>query len=198
MAKLWQKQYDLDSLVEEFTVGKDYELDRDLVAADCLGSIAQARMLRKIGLLNEEECEALVLELRAIAREGVEGVFEIRREDEDCHTAIENRLTDKLGESGKKIHTGRSRNDQVLTALRLYERSFLVELALTAAPISLRVSAAWAMTSQSPSRKAWISIATCHPPSERCSSVVFQGKRAFRRGSTRNLGSLVFLDSASR
>ncbi len=129
MAKLWQKKYTLNALIEEFTVGDDYIIDADLVVSDCLGSIAQARMLEKIGIMNEAERESLEAELALIAQEGQERRFEIRREDEDCHTAIENRLTQVLGEPGEKIHTGRSRNDQVLTALRIYERSFLLELA---------------------------------------------------------------------
>ncbi len=129
MAKLWQKNYSLDVLIEEFTVGVDYLLDADLVVADCLGSIAQARMLEKINILTKTEREVLEQELRRIAGEAEKGSFPILREDEDCHTAIENRLTRALGEPGKKIHTGRSRNDQVLTALRIYERALLLELA---------------------------------------------------------------------
>jgi argininosuccinate lyase len=127
MAKLWQKNYTLDALVEEFTVGEDYILDADLVVADCLGSIAQARMLETIGIVTASEREALEIELRVIAGEGQEGRFEVLREEEDCHTAIENRLVEKVGEAGKKVHTGRSRNDQVLTALRIFERAFLLE-----------------------------------------------------------------------
>ncbi|MBN1686473.1 MAG: argininosuccinate lyase [Spirochaetales bacterium] len=129
MAKIWQKNYTLNALVEEFTVGSDYLLDADLVVADCLGSIAHARMLEKIGILTAAERQSVEDELKVIAREGQDGRFIIKREEEDCHTAIENRLTETVGEAGKKIHTGRSRNDQVLTALRLYERSFLLELA---------------------------------------------------------------------
>jgi len=129
MAKLWQKNYHLDTLVEEFTVGEDYILDTDLVVADCLGSIAHGRMLEKIGILTKADRTLLEDELRVIADEGQDGRFEIHREDEDCHTAIENRLVEKAGEAGKKIHTGRSRNDQVLTALRVFERAFLLELA---------------------------------------------------------------------
>jgi argininosuccinate lyase len=126
---LWQKNYTLNLLVEEFTVGEDHIIDTDLVVADCLGSIAQARMLEKIGILTASEREALEEELCSITREGERGQFKILREEEDCHTAIENRLTKTVGEAGKKIHTGRSRNDQVLTALRIYERSFLIDLA---------------------------------------------------------------------
>ena len=129
MAKLWQKEYTLNTLIEEFTVGTDYLVDADLVVADCLGSIAHARMLEAIGILSKTERESAEAELKLIVREGQEGRFVILREEEDCHTAIENRLTSVVGETGKKIHTGRSRNDQVLTALRIYERSFLLELA---------------------------------------------------------------------
>jgi len=129
MAKLWQKEYTFNRLIEEFTVGVDYLLDADLVVADCLGSIAHARMLEEIGILSSAERQSLENELGFIAREGQDGTFAINREDEDCHTAIENRLTKALGEPGKKIHTGRSRNDQVLTALRVYERAMLLELA---------------------------------------------------------------------
>ena len=88
MAKLWQKNYTLNTLVEEFTVGDDYLLDADLVVADCLASIAQVRMLEKIGIVTTPERKALELELQAIAGEGQDGSFEILREEEDCHTAI--------------------------------------------------------------------------------------------------------------
>ena len=126
MEKLWSKGYDFDRLIEEFTVGNDYELDRALVAADCLASIAHAGMLESIGVLTPAENTALITELRKIIGETrVEG-FPISPRDEDCHTAVEKRLTDVLGEAGKKIHTARSRNDQVLAALRLLERAALL------------------------------------------------------------------------
>ena len=127
MAKLWAKGYELDALIEAFTVGNDYRLDLELVVADIAGSIAHARMLESIDILSPEELAALVSELRSCAADGAAGSFEINRSDEDCHTAIENRLTKALGDAGKKIHTGRSRNDQVLTALKVAERSFLLE-----------------------------------------------------------------------
>lgn len=126
MAKLWAKGYDLDELIEAFTVGIDYRLDRELVVADCMGSIAHARMLESIGILTPDELKNLETSLRAYAVEGASGAFPIARDEEDCHTAIENRLTSEHGDAGKKIHTCRSRNDQVLTALRLVERSFLL------------------------------------------------------------------------
>ena len=128
MAKLWQKQYKLDELIERFTVGADYLLDRQLLVADCAASVAHARMLAEVGLLSHDEREKLERELGAIAREAAEGRFEIAREEEDGHTAIENRLTARLGEPGEKIHTGRSRNDQVITAVRLYLKGYLLEL----------------------------------------------------------------------
>ena len=128
MGKLWQKQYTLDSLIEEFTVGQDYLLDQELVAADCVSSMAHARMLNSIGILSDSEGKQLVAELREIIDKNETGSFSIGREDEDCHTAIENHLTESLGEVGKKIHTGRSRNDQVIAALRLHARQFCLIL----------------------------------------------------------------------
>lgn len=122
MGKLWQKEYELDELVERFTVGEDWRLDTELITADCLGSIAHARGLLAAGLLRPEEKEALEGELRGIIAEAQRGEFGVVAADEDGHTAIENRLVERLGETGKRIHTGRSRNDQVLTALRVYGR----------------------------------------------------------------------------
>ncbi|MFP4509362.1 MAG: argininosuccinate lyase [Spirochaetaceae bacterium] len=123
MAKLWDKGYDLDSLIEAFTVANDYELDRSLVVADCLGSMAHARGLARAGIISDDDADMLVDELLTIARAGASASFEIRPEDEDVHTAIEAALTVRLGDLGKRIHTGRSRNDQIITALRLYGRA---------------------------------------------------------------------------
>lgn len=120
--KLWQKNYTLDSMMERFTVGKDYILDEDLVLSDTIGSAAQAKGLVSMGILTEEEGNKLIDGLREIATLRKRDSFYIDRSDEDCHTAIEAYLTKKLGDSGKKIHTGRSRNDQVQTALRLFMR----------------------------------------------------------------------------
>lgn len=128
MAKLWQKDYQMDSLLEDFTVGIDYILDKQLLRSDCLASIAHLLMLKKIGILKNNEAEALEKALREIIREDIDKGFPIKKEDEDCHTAIENSLIQRCGESGKKIHTGRSRNDQVLTASRVYTRSFLLKI----------------------------------------------------------------------
>ncbi|MFH0973421.1 MAG: argininosuccinate lyase [Candidatus Micrarchaeota archaeon] len=119
--KLWSigGGRELDAAAEEFTVGNERELDAKLVKYDCIASIAHAKMLKKIGLLDGRECSALVAALRKIIGLDAAGKFAVSKGDEDCHTAIENFLVAELGETGKKIHAARSRNDQVLTALRL-------------------------------------------------------------------------------
>ena len=127
MSKLWQKGVALNELVERYTVGGITCLDQDLVNADCLASMAHAAMLEKIGILSAAEKAALHGGLAEIVRLNQAGSFRIEAADEDCHTAIENFLVARLGEAGKKIHTGRSRNDQVIAALRLYGRAFLLE-----------------------------------------------------------------------
>lgn len=123
--KLWDKGYALDKQVEEFTVGDDYIIDLKLVKYDCLASIAHAKMLGSIGILSKKEVARLTMQLERIIRLWERGEFKISKEQEDVHTAIENELTQRLGELGKKIHTARSRNDQVLTALRLYYKDNL-------------------------------------------------------------------------
>ncbi len=122
--KLWNK-YKLNGEIENFTVGEDYILDQKLVEYDCIGSIAHAKMLAKIGILNRQELGKIIKELNNIIELHKKGRFKILKEEEDCHTAIESHLTKKLGVLGEKIHTGRSRNDQVLTALRLYYKDEL-------------------------------------------------------------------------
>ncbi len=126
--KLWQKNYNVNREIEKFTVGNDYVLDQKLVKYDCIASIGHARMLNKIGILTHSELSKLEKELKNIIELDKAGKFKIKLEDEDCHTAIENHLTLRLGELGKKIHTARSRNDQVLGALRLYEKNELEEV----------------------------------------------------------------------
>ncbi|MBR3672279.1 MAG: argininosuccinate lyase, partial [Spirochaetia bacterium] len=128
MAKLWFKNYDLNELLEKFTVGNDYILDKNLVVSDCLCSIAHIQMLSEIGILTKAEFKALKAALLEIIKLDREGKFEIKLSDEDCHTAIEGYLTAKLGEAGKKVHTGRSRNDQVLTATRFYGKTRLLQI----------------------------------------------------------------------
>jgi len=123
--KLWEKGTKLNQQIENFTVGDDYILDQKLVRYDCLASIAHAKMLGKIGILNEKEVQELEKTLHEIIELDRNGEFKILKEQEDCHTAIENYLVSNLGDLGKKIHTARSRNDQVLTALRLYYKDRL-------------------------------------------------------------------------
>lgn len=126
--KLWEKGYQLDQLTENFMTGDDPSLDQVLIPYDCVGSIAHAKMLEKIGILTTEECSQLVAALNKIIHLSAEGNFTIKMEDEDVHTAIENALTDSLGDLGKKLHTGRSRNDQILLDMRLYARDKIKEV----------------------------------------------------------------------
>ncbi len=125
MEKLWEKGFKIDRDIISFTVGKDYMLDERLVKYDCLSSIAHAKMLNKIGILTDKERDAIVKTLKEIISLSEEEKFKISPGDEDCHTKIENYLTEKLGKTGEKIHTARSRNDQVVTALRLYYKDEL-------------------------------------------------------------------------
>jgi len=126
MVKLWDKGYEIDKGVEKFTVGKDYILDKKLVWADIAGSIAHASMLAKIGILTPDELKKLKGALLEVLELDEKGKFEIKMQDEDVHTAVENHLTKKLGPTGKKIHAARSRNDQVLVDLRLYTKAKLL------------------------------------------------------------------------
>jgi len=128
MAKLWQKNYQLDDLIESFTVGRDYILDQSLVPADCVSSLAHAIQLESIGILTSQELASLKEGLHTILDEHGRGEFTIKRSDEDCHTAIENRLVELAGVAGKKIHTGRSRNDQVQAATRLFGRGAVIKI----------------------------------------------------------------------
>ena len=114
--------------MEAFTVGKDPALDNVLIPYDCKASIAHARMLGEMGYLENNEVEILVMELENIINLHREDNFTIQVSQEDCHTAIEDYLVEQLGDVGKKIHTARSRNDQVLTALRLYYKEALQEI----------------------------------------------------------------------
>lgn len=130
MPKLWQNKSaetntDIHKKVEAFTVGNDYMLDQQLVPYDVKASNVHAAALQKAGILSDEELEKLTKALTSVQKLWEKDEFEITMEDEDMHTAIENFLVNKLGDLGKKIHTGRSRNDQVLTAVRLYEKEQL-------------------------------------------------------------------------
>ena len=129
MAKLWDKGYAIDPEIERFTVGEDFALDAALVRADCLGSAAHARALAKIGVLSAKDRDRLLAGLKKILADHAAGKFAIRPQEEDVHTAVEGRLTAALGDLGKKLHTGRSRNDQVLLDLRLWGKEQLHVLA---------------------------------------------------------------------
>ena len=124
--KIWDKGIELNKRIERFSVGDDYLLDYKLIKYDCLASIAHAKMLESINLLSELELKQLTFALNEIIK--LDSKFEIKQEDEDCHTAIENYLIKKCGIVGKKIHVARSRNDQILTALRLFEKEELNEI----------------------------------------------------------------------
>jgi argininosuccinate lyase len=123
--KLWDKDSQLNEQIEDFIVGNDFILDQKLVKYDCRASIVHAEMLGHIGLLSDGEVAKLVEALGDIIELDEKAEFLVRKEQEDCQTAIENHLTERLGDLGKKIHTARSRNDQVLTALRLYYKDEL-------------------------------------------------------------------------
>jgi argininosuccinate lyase len=141
--RLWEKGGELDPLVHRFTVGDDPQLDLRLVHFDCLGSAAHARTLERAKLLTRDEAGRLTAELANIDRSAAEGGFAIPDELEDCHTAIESHLTAELGELGEKIHAGRSRNDQIVTAVRLFMRHHVLEwgdaIAATIASLAERI-----------------------------------------------------------
>lgn len=133
MSKLWEtgdhkNKSEAARKVEAFTVGNDYELDQILVPYDIRASVVHAKALNQAGILSTTELDQLTHALKEIADIWQKGQFNILAEHEDMHTAIEVYLTEKLGDLGKKIHTGRSRNDQVLTAVRLYEKEQLTEI----------------------------------------------------------------------
>lgn len=122
MAKLWDKGFEINAEIERYTVGRDRELDLYLAQDDVLGSMAHITMLESIGLLEKEELTALLAQLKEIYAQALQGDFEIEDGIEDVHSQVELMLTRSLGEMGKKIHSGRSRNDQVLVDLRLFTR----------------------------------------------------------------------------
>lgn len=126
--KIWQKNIDVNKDIETFTVGKDRELDLQMAAFDVLGSLAHVEMLESIGLLTAAELAEIQKELKNIYAEIADGKFVIEDTVEDVHSQVEWLLTQRIGEAGKKIHSGRSRNDQVLVDLKLYFRSCIEEM----------------------------------------------------------------------
>lgn len=127
--KLWSKGFEPDKMIEQFTVGNDRELDLRLARYDVQGSMAHIRMLESIGLLKSDELEVLLKALGEIADVIERGEFRIEEGVEDVHSQVEFMLTAKLGDIGKKIHSGRSRNDQVLVDLKLFMRDELKHIA---------------------------------------------------------------------
>jgi argininosuccinate lyase len=127
--KLWEKDTKVNSDIERFTIGKDREMDMYLAKYDVLGSMAHITMLESIGLLSENELQALRIGLKEIYNDIENGRFSIEENVEDIHSQVELILTEKLGDMGKKIHSGRSRNDQVLVDLKLFSRAKIQEIA---------------------------------------------------------------------
>src|ERR1700744_1001299 len=122
MSKLWQKTTNVNELVENFTVGRDREFDEQMAAFDVLGSLAHTRMLQSIGLMSEDDLKLVQQELKAIYGDIQAGKFSIGEGVEDVHSQVELLLTQRIDDAGKKIHSGRSRNDQVLVDLKLFFR----------------------------------------------------------------------------
>jgi argininosuccinate lyase len=129
MTRLWEKGLPLAERVLRYTAGEDHLLDARLVAYDVKGSIAHAEMLAATGLISDQDCTAIRDGLESLAADFDAGKWQISLEDEDVHTALESQLTNDIGDAGARLHLGRSRNDQVLTALRLYLRDAADDLA---------------------------------------------------------------------
>ena len=139
--KLWDKGYEPDKMIETFTVGNDRELDLRLARYDVEGSMAHIRMLESIGLIGKEELPVLLAGLEEIRQEILDGKFTIEEGIEDVHSQVELLLTQRLGDVGKKIHSGRSRNDQVLVDLKLYFRDEIRNIAHEAVHLFDRLQA---------------------------------------------------------
>ena len=165
MTRLWDKGGDLDLLVHRFTVGDDPRLDLRLIHFDCLGSAAHVRVLQRAELLSHDEADRLVAELSRIDALAGEGQFAIPDELEDGHTAIEAHLTAALGELGEKIHAGRSRNDQVATAVRLFMRHHALLWTEAIAEVIAALAERRAATATCPCR----ATRTCSRPCRRAS-----------------------------
>ena len=128
MQKIWEKDLPLDKAIEQFTIGRDAILDLELAPFDVLGSLAHVKMLAKSGLITAAEAQQLTAGLRTIYEEIREGRFVIEEGIEDVHSEVEKLLTERLGDAGKKVHTARSRNDQVILDIRLFTRDRLTFL----------------------------------------------------------------------
>src|SRR5690348_13415740 len=136
MTRLWDKGAPLDEQVLRYTAGEDFALDERLVRFDVEASIAHVQMLCARGLLGQSDLDAIRSGLLALADEHARGLWHIELADEDGQTALERRLTERIGPAGGRVHLGRSRNDQVLTAIRLYLREVVAALAAGAERIA--------------------------------------------------------------
>src|SRR5213075_2655977 len=133
--KLWQKDKASLKEVERFTVGNDREMDMYLAAFDVQGSLAHIQMLESVGLLNKDELGQLQAELKNVYKKIIAADFTLQDDVEDIHSQVELLLTEKLGDTGKKIHSARSRNDQVLVDIKLFLRNELEELVKSIQPL---------------------------------------------------------------
>src|SRR5690606_17717015 len=129
MKKLWSDQQHIDHTIEKFTIGQDAKLDIKLATYDILGSMAHAIMLYETNLITKEDVRQLLRELRILLDQARAGELLIEEGVEDIHSQVELLLTRKIGEPGKKLHTSRSRNDQVLVDLKMYYRDYLLMIA---------------------------------------------------------------------
>ena len=129
MAKLWDKGFNVNERIERFTVGKDRELDLYLAPYDIIGTMAHITMLQSVGLLGKDELELLLTRLRKLYADACNGKFIIEDGVEDVHSQVELALTAELGDTGKKVHTGRSRNDQVMLDIKLFTRTRIEQVA---------------------------------------------------------------------
>jgi argininosuccinate lyase len=141
VSRLWDKGTPLDERVLRYSAGEDHVLDQRLVAYDVRASTAHARMLQARGLLSGSDCEAICAGLAALGAEHARGSWQVELGDEDGQTALERRLSERIGPAGGRVHLGRSRNDQVLTALRLYLRDVVQELAAGARQVAAALDA---------------------------------------------------------
>ncbi len=137
--KLWQKDTDVNQRIDDFTVGEDRELDLYLAQYDVLGTLAHVEMLESIGLIGSDELPIIQKELKAIYQDILNGHFQIADGIEDVHSQVEFMLTERLGDLGKKIHSGRSRNDQVLVDLKLYIRAEIRQIVELVQPLFNRL-----------------------------------------------------------
>jgi argininosuccinate lyase len=158
--KLWSKGRSSEDWVIRFTVGDDYRWDQLLLPFDVRATVAHVNGLSRIGVVTEDERDSITRSLEQLLGEYEDGSIVVEPDDEDCHTVIEQYLTEQLGHVGKKVHTGRSRNDQVLAALRLYLRASLTAIAGSSADLCRRLLAlaekkdGWVMPGYTHTRQA--------------------------------------------